>query len=79
MCIFFSTWQKLVNFFTHIRPKESRYISYNYVYLILARTENFAATLNILCLLVKYETDDYRLVFSVSISLLHKIINACQN
>ena len=68
-----------MNFFTHIRPKESRYISYNYVYLILARTENFAATLNILCLLVKYETDDYRLVFIVSISLLRKIPNACRN
>ena len=28
----FSTWQKLVNFFTYIRNKESRPISYNSVY-----------------------------------------------
>jgi len=41
----FSPWQKLVNFFcTYIRPKESRSISYNSVYLIMARVENFAAT-----------------------------------
>jgi len=38
-------------FFTYIRPKESRSISYNSVYLILACVENFAATvtLNVLC------------------------------
>jgi len=43
-------------FFSHkIRPKKSRSISYNSVYLILACVENFATTvtLNILCLLVK--------------------------
>jgi len=54
-CIFFNTGQKLANFFTYIRLKESRSISYNSVYLILARVENFAATmtLNVLCLPVK--------------------------
>jgi len=36
VCIFFSTWQKLMNFFTYIRPKEIRSVSYNSVYLILA-------------------------------------------
>ena len=42
-------------FSTYIRPKESRSISYNSVYLILICVENFAATvkLNILCLTVK--------------------------
>ena len=34
----FRTWQKLVNFFTYI--KES--ITYNAMYLILARVKNFA-------------------------------------
>ena len=70
-----------MNFFTYVRPKESRSISYNYVYLILACVKNFAATvtLNVLRLPVKYETDDYRLVFIVSISLLRKIPNACRN
>ena len=49
--IFFSTWQKLANFFTYIRPKESRSIIYNSVYLILACVENFTATvtLYVLC------------------------------
>jgi len=57
-------------FLTYIRPKKSRFISYNPVYLILAFVENFAATvtLNILCLPIV----DYRLVFIVSISLLCK-------
>jgi len=55
-CVCFHTRQKLVNFFTYIRPQKSRSISYNSVYLILARVKNFAATvaLNILlCLPVK--------------------------
>ena len=49
--IIFSTWQKLANFFTYIRPKESRSIIYNSVYLILACAENFTATvtLYVLC------------------------------
>jgi len=49
--IIFSTWRKLANFFTYIRPKESRSISYNSVYLILACAENFTATvtLYVLC------------------------------
>jgi len=38
----FSTGQKLVDFFTYIRPKESRSMSYNSVDLILACVENFA-------------------------------------
>ena len=37
----FSTWQKLLNFFTYIRPTESRSISYNSVYLILAYVDDF--------------------------------------
>ena len=28
---------------------------------------------------INHEIDDYRLVFIVSISLLHKILNACKN
>ena len=42
-------------FFTYIRPKQSRSISYNSVSLILDFAKNFAATvtLNILCLPVK--------------------------
>jgi len=62
-------------------PKESRCMSYNSVYLILACIENIATTvtLNVLCLRVKNETDDYWLVFIVSVSLLRKILNACQN
>jgi len=52
-----NSWQKLTNFFTYMRPKEStcRSISYNSIYFILARVGNFAAivTLNILCLPVK--------------------------
>ena len=35
----FTTWQKLVNFFAYIRPRKSRLISYNFVYLILARVQ----------------------------------------
>jgi len=35
-------------------------------------------TLNILCLPFQNKIDDYRLVFVVSISLLRKILNACQ-
>jgi len=56
-------------------------MSYNSVYLILACIENIATTvtLNVLCLRVKNETDDYWLVFIVSVSLLRKILNACQN
>ena len=55
VCSIFNTWQKLVIFFTYIRPKESRSISYNSVYLILACVKNFAATVtvNILCLPVE--------------------------
>jgi len=54
-CIFFNTWQKLVNFSYTMTPKESRCISYNSVNLILACIENVAVTvtLNILCLPVK--------------------------
>jgi len=37
----FSTWQKLLNFFTYIRPTESTSISYNSVYLILAYVDDF--------------------------------------
>jgi len=46
-----SLYRKLVIFFTHIRPKESRSISYNSVHLILASDKNFASTvtLNTLC------------------------------
>ena len=42
--MFFNNWQKLANFShtVYIRPNESRSISYNYVYLILACVENFA-------------------------------------
>ena len=42
-------------FFTCIRPKQSRSISYNLLYLILVLVKNFAArvTLNVLCLPVK--------------------------
>ena len=42
-------------FFTYIRPKQSRSISYNSASLILDFAKNFAATvtLNILCLPVK--------------------------
>jgi len=42
-------------FFHKISAKESRSVSYNSVYLILACVENFAVavTLNILCLPVK--------------------------
>jgi len=36
VCILFSSWQKLANFFTYIWPKKSIHISYNSVYLILA-------------------------------------------
>jgi len=52
LCASFNTRQKQVIFFTYI--KES--ISYNKMYLILARVKNFAATvtLNTLCLPVKY-------------------------
>jgi len=55
LCIFFGTWRKLANFFTYIRPRESRSISYNSVHFISAWAENFAATvtLNILYLPVK--------------------------
>ena len=47
----FSIWRKLVNVFTYVRPKESRSIIYNSVYLILACAENFTATvtLYVLC------------------------------
>ena len=51
-CVHFSTGtsQKLLIFFTYIRPKESRSIRYNSMYFILACIDNFAATvtLNIL-------------------------------
>ena len=43
-CIFLVLDRNRLIFFTYIRPKESRPISYNSVYLILARVENFAAT-----------------------------------
>ena len=68
-------------FFTYIRLKESMSISCNYVYLILACIENYFAALelNVLFYQSSNETDDYRLVFTVSISLLRKILNACQN
>jgi len=77
-CIFLVPDRNCRILFTFTGPKESRSISYNSVYLTLARVENFAATvtLNILCFPV---TDDYRLVFTVSISLLRKTFNACQN
>ena len=47
---FFNTRQKLVDFFTYIRPKEgrSRPISYNSVCLILACNQNFAATVTLI-------------------------------
>ena len=38
VCTFFNTWQKLGNCFTYV--KES--VSYNSVYLVLARVKNFA-------------------------------------
>ena len=62
-------------FFTYIKPKESRFISYNFVYLILASVENFAATFYVYQ--SSNEINDYGLI--VSISLLRKILNACQN
>ena len=36
-----------MDFFTYIRPKESRSMSYNSVDLILACVENFAATVTL--------------------------------
>ena len=39
--------EKTGDFFTHIRPKETRSIRYDSVYLILARVENFAATVTL--------------------------------
>ena len=65
------------DFFTYIKPKESSFISYNFVYLILASVENFAATFYVYQ--SSNEINDYGLVFIVSISLLRKILNACQN
>jgi len=59
-------------FFTYIRLKESRSISYNSVYLILACIKNFAATVTFKQ--SSNETDDYRLVFIVLVSLLCKIL-----
>ena len=79
-------------FFTHIRPKESRSISCNSVYLVLAHFENFATTLiwnthqpfngrgsgttrvgqwyeTFYVYQSSNQTDEYRLVFIVSISL----------
>jgi len=67
-----------VNFFAYIGPKESRSISYNSVYLTLACVGNFAATMTFYVYQSSNETDDYRLVFIVSISLLREILNACQ-
>jgi len=82
VCIFLVLDRKLWIFFTYIRRKESRSISYNSVYLILACIENFVATVT-LNILRHYQssnkTDDCRLAFIVSISLLRKILNACQN
>ena len=76
----FSVCQKLLNFlFTYIRPKESRSISYNSVYLILACAENFAVTVTLDIFVYQSSNEDYRLVFIVSISLLCKILNARQN
>jgi len=66
-----------MNFFAYIRPKESRSVSYNSVYLILACVENFAATVTLNVLYVYQYYDG--LVFIVSVSLLRKILNACQN
>ena len=45
VCISFNTWQKLVNFFICIKDC----ISYNSVYLILARVKNFV------CIIMKLE------------------------
>ena len=67
LCIFFSrpTWQKLVIFFTYIKPKESRSISYNSMHLILQRQWH-----KIFCVYQSSnKISDYRLVFIVSISL----------
>ena len=45
ICVFFSACDRnLWIFFTYIRPKESRSVSYYFVYLILAYVENFAAS-----------------------------------
>jgi len=54
LCASFLVLDRNWSFFTYIRPKESRSISYNFV-LILVLVENFAATLtvNVLCLPVK--------------------------
>ena len=81
VCILISYLRKLVIFFTHIRPKETRSIRYDSVYLILARVENFAATvtLNHYYMFYQSSNDDYRLVFIVSVSLIRKVLNACQN
>ena len=76
----FCTWQKLENFFTYIRPKGSRSIRYNSMYLILACVESFCSYSDIKHFYQSNnEIDDYCLVFIVSISLLRKILNACQN
>ena len=67
---------------TYNRHKESRPISYNSVYLIVACVKNFAATMTVkvLCLVQSsYEIYDYRLLFIVPISLLRKILKAFQN
>jgi len=62
-------------FFTYIEES----IGYNSVYLIVARVTNFAVTATFNVHQSSNEIDDYRLVFTVSISLLCNILNACQN
>ena len=66
-----------IDYLFYIRPVESRSISYNSMYLILARVENFAATvtLNFYVYQSTNAVDDYRLVFLVSISLLRNILS----
>jgi len=82
-CIFLILDRNWWFFSTYIRPKESRSISYNSVYLISACVKNFAATvtLDVYASQWSNEIDDYRyrLMLIVSISLLRKILNAGQN
>jgi len=82
VCIFFQYLTETGEFFhmMYIRLKESRSISCSTMYIsfwhalrVLQRQWHFLFTRS------SNELDDYRLMFIVSISLLRKIFNACQN
>ena len=62
-----------MNFFVFIKER----ISYNSVYLITARVENFAATVTLN--IYVYQSSNEIDVFTLSISLLRKILNGGQN